>query len=226
LKPPRAVASEEPGRRRKINELDGIHPEASTNTGQQNPESATLGHVWKGAAAVPAASSIGRPTLLTPAVADRVIALTRLGATIDAICEHLEIHRDTLHGWRQEGRKALALAYARLEAAKRPGMNLKASPWLLLNRNAKELRRLQRLAEFSYRYSQAACEWELRALARIVTAGQKKWQANAWLLERRKPEVWGRRSQKRTAHPAGDAPTGRVIIGSPKDQKKNSPAVR
>lgn len=52
-----------------------------------------------------------------------------------------------------------------------------------------------RFAEFIERLDLAMAQWEVRDLAIIGKAAEEQWQAAAWRLERRKPDVYGRRSR-------------------------------
>ena len=58
----------------------------------------------------------------------------------------------------------------------------------------------------------ANCEAYQKALASIVKAGEKQWQASAWFLERRYPDEFSKRS--RVAHEVVQTP---VIEGEYKD---------
>lgn len=50
-------------------------------------------------------------------------------------------------------------------------------------------------AVFADALSRAEDEAEVALVANIRIAGQTDWRAHAWLLERRKPESWGRRER-------------------------------
>ena len=49
-----------------------------------------------------------------------------------------------------------------------------------------------KMREFSEALKRAEAEGEQMLLARIQRAGQEQWQANAWILERRHRDKWGR----------------------------------
>jgi len=169
----------------------------------------------------------GRPTKLTPDVHDAIVTAIRLGATLDVAAENAGLTRETIHDWHTKGAKVLALCYTRLsnlEAGHVPPRRLvgrgqkpkpvdltaaTTSPWVLAD-TPKD----QALARFSYDYQKALNEWELRALANITNAGKREWQASAWLLERRKPEVYGRRRVELSG-PGGGPIEGRVVITMP-----------
>ena len=49
--------------------------------------------------------------------------------------------------------------------------------------------------EFLQSVKKANAEAEAELVQRIKSAGQREWQANAWILERRYPDRWGRRDR-------------------------------
>jgi hypothetical protein len=57
----------------------------------------------------------------------------------------------------------------------------------------------------------ALSDFELTANKRIQDAGRETWQANAWLLERRWPERYGRRARLDVGNPEGEV--FRVLAG-------------
>lgn len=69
-----------------------------------------------------------------------------------------------------------------------------------------------RFAEFVERMDLALAQWEVRDLAIIGKAAEEQWQAAAWRLERRKPEVYGRRS--RVEHGNADGKPFELLLGA------------
>lgn len=66
-----------------------------------------------------------------------------------------------------------------------------------LNEWMKKGERLKRgkFFNFSESIKKAKAQAELLLVERIHDHGEKEWQANAWILERRHPERWGRRER-------------------------------
>ena len=174
---------------------------------------------------------MARPSKLTPAVHERFITAIQVGATMDVAADHAGISKDTAYEWDKKGEKAIALAFDRLrrlqttgstrKGTRRKGVrtippNAELEPWLLLTESPEE-RELQAYARFSDALKKALNEWELRALAKIV--GAKDWQASAWLLERRKAEVYGRRRIEVTG-PGGGPVQASVVVNIPHNGRR------
>lgn len=67
--------------------------------------------------------------------------------------------------------------------------------------------------EFREALDRAAAEAETAAVARIREAGKETWQAEAWYLERSRPDRWRRRDTVHQAGPAdGDPPLPPRVI--------------
>lgn len=108
--------------------------------------------------------SHGRPTKLTPEVANRLFLALRRGAFIETAVAMAGIAKSTFYFWLRKGEHDL-------EAGR------KATP----------------AAQFSDAIKKALAECEVIDLDIIRRASAKHWQAAAWRLERRFPERWGRR---------------------------------
>lgn len=54
----------------------------------------------------------GRPTKLTPEIAERICSALRIGASIDIAAHHAGVHRDSIYRWLQRGEQEFKGAYA------------------------------------------------------------------------------------------------------------------
>jgi hypothetical protein len=70
-----------------------------------------------------------------------------------------------------------------------------------LNKGQREKAGVFRQFFLAYKRADAECVEE--AASRVQTASQKNWQAAAWILERRRPEIYGRRSRLEHTGAAG-----------------------
>ena len=110
----------------------------------------------------------GRNTKLTPQLQQQLCAVIGSGNYIETACGYVGISTSTFFEWLQRGEGT---------HPKKP--------------------RTQRLSEFSDAIRKAEAQAEAARVARIAKAGQDgTWQADAWYLERRYPERWGRRYQE------------------------------
>jgi transposase-like protein len=90
--------------------------------------------------------------------------------------------------------KAIATGSTYAEAAAAAGIDYTT---LLAWRRRGEKANSGKLFEFSKAIKKAEDQSEAELLSRIVNAGRdpKYWQANAWILERRMPDRWGRKDR-------------------------------
>lgn len=118
----------------------------------------------------------GRPTRLTPEVADKLVELIAAGHYNSTAARGLRIGERTLTRWLTRGRQAAEQAA--------DGEEVPES-----ERDYLELHR---------RIEQATAEAEVRALAAITnafTSDPRNWTAAAWFLERKDPARWGKRTE-------------------------------
>jgi hypothetical protein len=130
----------------------------------------------------------GRPTKLNPEVADLIIGYIEQGAPIDTAAAAAGISITTIRKWRRDG--------VRLAQAQDKGETIadKDLPFL----------------EFSARCKSAEAQGEVSLVKGIRAAGEfvddrgrRQWQAFAWLLERRHPERYARRTMSELSGPGG-----------------------
>lgn len=125
----------------------------------------------------------GRPTSLTPEVADRIVQAVRAGSYVSHAAEYAGVHRDTVYGWLERGRRE----HARI--AKDP----KGRP------DADEAA----FAEFSDRVMRAEAEALIEAVAAWKTASRSDWRAAKEWLARRHNEEWGDKARLEHSGPDG-----------------------
>lgn len=129
-------------------------------------------HGWSG---VP-----GRPSKLTPDVADRIIAAVLEGNYLATAAQAVGVGESTLYRWLQRGADVEARALERAE-----------------DLDAVDLHELTDPAEWAYLDFREALKsaeaYAERELLGIVRQGRQGWQAHMTILERRHPDRWGRR---------------------------------
>jgi hypothetical protein len=113
----------------------------------------------------------GRPTKLTAEVIEDVQRLMPQALYLETVADLIGVTRRTMYGWLKRGGKEAR----RLE-------NPKANP-----EEAEAI-----YAEFFLTYKKALAKGQLRDLQIIGKAAEEQWQAAAWKLERRFPDLWGR----------------------------------
>lgn len=111
-------------------------------------------------------AAVGRPSMLTPATANRIVQVLRAGGYVDTACKVAGVNSRTFRRWMVEGDPE--------------GEDPKFA----------EHRALRMAVD------QARAESETRNVATINQAAPTNWMAAAWLLERQYPERWGRPSQR------------------------------
>ena len=112
---------------------------------------------------------MARPTKLTEILIEEFSTRIKLGLSYSMACAHLGISYETFRRWRNEGE----------ELIKNPKTIMLPKDNLLVN--------------FVTEVDKANAENVMRRLGRIDKASvEGKWQADAWFLERRFPEEFGR----------------------------------
>lgn len=159
-------------------------PDAPADPGLTPPSKRTR----KPAAKAPAASTraaslegttpLGRPAKLTPAAQRKFLSAVKIGTPYETCCKLAGISYQTFMNWRRRAEAAAATSAKTGEpipAAEVP------------------------FVEFLEALDAANAEAERVCLARINTAGRRgDWRADAFLLERRIPERYGRRDTIKT----------------------------
>jgi transposase len=120
--------------------------------------------------------SSGRPSILTQELIDTIISNIKVGAYVETASAAAGIHKDTYYRWLREG--------ARIR---------RATPGTAYDRPLSEEEEL--MAAFSDAVEKAQAEAQMRDIKIIAKAAELQWQAAAWKLERKHPEMWGRRDR-------------------------------
>ena len=105
---------------------------------------------------------------------EKLVDALKDGATIDVACHFVEINRSTFYRWQEEARE---IYRALGEGEKTP---------------SKLTKRQKQLIDFLEQIYQATAEYELELLKEIRDK-VPRWQALAWILERRFRERYARR---------------------------------
>ncbi len=111
---------------------------------------------------------IGRPTTLTPGLAKKLVKLVAELGAIEPAARLCGVPPQTVRGWITRGE----------------------------DRHSQGRPPTPEYVAFVASVEKALGQWEYDRLARIAAAGEqpRNWTANAWLLERRWPERYGRRA--------------------------------
>ncbi|MFE3206414.1 hypothetical protein [Embleya sp. NPDC059237] len=122
----------------------------------------------------------GRPTLLTPETVEQLLVVVRLGVPTSLAAGYVGVGASTLRRWLAIGR----------DERDRVEDGEAADPALAAH------------LDLVVAVDRARAEFVLRAVAQIQAAARDgRWQAAAWMLERREPEEFGR---WRTTRPTFD----------------------
>ena len=114
----------------------------------------------------------GAPTKITPEIIEKLRSALATGCYVETAAGHAEIDRTTFQAWVKRGAKE------RDHRAK----------------GGRPRKREELFYQLSIVIEKAIADAELTSLARINKAGRDgAWQADAWRLERRSPDRWGRR---------------------------------
>lgn len=109
---------------------------------------------------------VGRKSVFTDEVADRILQMLRAGNYVDVACSAAGVGRSTFYDWQERGDPE--------------GTDPADQPF----------------REFRERVDKARAEGEARNVALVAKAATRSWQAAAWLLERQYPDRWGRPSMR------------------------------
>ena len=118
----------------------------------------------------------GRPTKLTPEIIEKVKAHLPICFYIETLVDSLGIEKKTYYNWYNRGEAEARRMEEEGEVEPRPDEAL--------------------YLQFFAAVKKAIADGAIAATALINRAAQESWQAAAWLLERRFPELWGRKDRK------------------------------
>ena len=133
----------------------------------------------------------GRRTKLTPQVQQTIVAAVQAGAPLETAYRYAGISISAGHKWRQRGERALA----RGDTSSLYVFFLQA---LTLARAQDELRRIARINKAGEGGTVTQRRTTKYKDGRVVTEEQFQppdWRADAWHLERARPQEWGRQDR-------------------------------
>jgi hypothetical protein len=137
----------------------------------------------------------GRPSLLTRPLIRGFEQALKLGLTQSDACARLRIAGSTFAEWKRRGRVELQ----RIDDERRRLAHDREIS--ILEVHVEPLNSEQIFLDFLEALEKGQADFVQEQLTRIHKAARRNsWQAAAWMLERRRPDEFGRRS------PAGDAP--------------------
>ena len=152
----------------------------------------------------------GRPTKLTPSVQAAIVQAVSLGVPIKTAGSYVGVSQQSLSEWLRRGQgrhsaRGSTKAYADFAEA------------LEKARAQDEVRRIARLEQAArggqvvYRKVQETVNAEGEVVRRVIEERQTEpqWTADAWFLERSRPETWGRK-ERLDLHVAIEAAAAKV----------------
>lgn len=133
--------------------------------------------------------TMGRPTKLNPETQAKIVNALSAGNYFDTACMFADIDESTGYRWMQRGEA---------EIKRREG-NVKEG--------TAQWQKAQPFVEFYKAVKAATARAEVAFVAKVRQAATQddspgQWQAAAWWLERRRPDMWGRRVNQ-TTHDGG-----------------------
>jgi hypothetical protein len=135
---------------------------------------------------------MGRPTSLTPEVADKVVSAIRSGAYTEVAAQYAGVAQSTFFLWKAKGKRDLE----EREAGDYPSIahadEDHKHEWSL--DDGKCWCGHTRYSEFLERIKEAEASSEMHAVLKVRAAFDDNWQAAMTYLERRYPQRWRRRS--------------------------------
>lgn len=146
-------------------------------------------------------NSVGRPPKIDDKMIERVVEALLKCHTQKSAAISAGISEKTFYNYLERARTIIA------EVQEDPARAITEADWLYL--------------KFLAKIEEAESEVEDRLLDRIDDAGLVRWQANAWILERRFGDRW---AQKTSVRHEGDA--GRPITFTLKIPGMNAPALK
>ncbi len=130
---------------------------------------------------------VGRRAKLTQERQHKIVQAVALGTPFGTACRYAGIHPDTAYGWLERGEyPAKAHIYAEFSEA------------IMQARAQDEMRRIGRIEQAArggaVTYHKTTTYEDGRTITEERTA-PPEWQADAWYLERRLPDSWGKKER-------------------------------
>ena len=137
---------------------------------------------------------MARPSKLTPETHNKIVKAIKLGATYELAASYGGVTYDTLNNWRKRGEEE---SLRRSEKGDR-----QTKQWL------QEEPFFKFFEDIKAAEGQGAFNW-LSQIEKAANSGN--WQAAAWKLERRYPEVYGRQRIEHTGADGGAIETKATV---------------
>ena len=147
-------------------------------------------------------NSVGRPPKIDDKMIERVVEALLKCHTQKSAAISAGISEKTFYNYLERARTVIA------EVQEDPARAITEADWLYL--------------KFLAKIEEAEAEVENRLLGRIDEAGKSRWQANAWILERRFGDRWAQKTSGRHEGSGGEG----VITFTLKIPGMNAPALK
>lgn len=140
---------------------------------------------------------MGRPTALTPEVADKVVSAIRSGAYTEVAAQYAGVAQSTFFLWKAKGKRDLEERAADLpphadDEHEHDWQSVGVGP--AKQTDIKCWCGHTRYSDFVERMKEAEASSEMHAVLKVRAAFDENWQAAMTYLERRYPQRWRRRS--------------------------------
>lgn len=137
----------------------------------KRPDATTLGKI----------DNRGQASKLTREVHDLIVSNVAMGAPVEVAASVAGVSHVSFYNWINRGREVEGReAQALIDEQEVPSRSEHDDACVIFFKSVLKAR----------------AQWEALTLGKIQAAGDKSWQANAWLLERKYPERYGRKDRQ------------------------------
>ena len=206
MSPKRAAAEPAPEPPKRAPRKPAPTPAAAPKPARKKPP------IRRAAGQAPKMEGPGRQTKLSLTRMNAIVNLISGGNYIKTACAFTGIGEQTFHKWRMRGElemdrvdsmgKNADLILEQFEGKDQGTLNAQGEPmdkasgeWMWTHRATGFLLVEWPYVVFAHQVKRAGAAAEIRAIHNIHKAGNTQWQAQAWWLERTRPDDYGRRDR-------------------------------